>query len=919
MVSPVESNIPQTQTSGVASEPNLSSSSVSNTSNATTQLYSDTLSTLSLANKGQLALLTTANNPKIPKPALFEVMQTVSQATVANKQINYDQSVAVNLKKMGFYRDMIYNADNLLKILQEIIGIQYDTTRVALDSNVQITQQNIINAIYTQDPENRDAYYNELMHNAAETYNSAYTLYQQQTQAYLNGDITAAEYANDTSVFNSVQNAYNDAVSQYNNYASSRQDTINAYNQQVTNYNNQVDQNNTKIEEVNKERAKYDLDPLPLQEKLELAPTLPSASSAPPSPATVLPIIDYSNIAPQIPLYNVPQPTDLISAVFVPLLLLRFSVLGQIKYGLKLIGNVRQFVDYYLSVKTSVYALPGAYASQTATSNTSTSGSATNAGLASIASGLDPSIVYRMYNQGTRNAYYQEFNDLLKPGTIDAVLLATANILAGASLITGQQMSQLLKDDVSGKTIDGSNLGKALSLGFITNILDIVFKDVLSSSLEEYLKGTQQNIAALNPLSSLVNLSSLALALNALSSTLGLQGLGSQLLNLAGIDQSTIFNLTSQGVGFSDFSSNPFAQQLVSKQLSTQIIQSLGLSPETAASLQGSLENAVLQAAQQTSPFASSTEFSSQLAQTLSNNSISGQTANNVLDAAAQALSNPIFTSRVAFRDDIQQSLIQQGYSSEDALAIASATAGVSPTATNDTLLNPTDIQGDVLASNIAYNMSLAGINSPSEIASKVASAFLANNKEIAEDTARQDIQYQLQKQGIDADQARRVATGISIPVSSQNNPLSTVSSTSFLSQADLHQQLLNSISDVYGPILGSAKAQAHAQTLADALVGPANANAKDINDQAHPPSLVRSISDHLNVLKENENQALYNKAVDSFKDYIKPSVDLFAFNERLLDPATKIYYANEVMYLQPTQTGPVMMGGTNRALESPV
>ncbi|MBS4165174.1 Uncharacterized protein NEOC65_000223 [Neochlamydia sp. AcF65] len=912
MVSPVSNNSQQDpSTENIsAADPGLkanSNASPSVSSPSSTQVSGDTLASRALADPG--LVIFNPDNPQIPKPSLLSYLQVISLATRMNKQSSYDESALINLLRSNFYKNSIDNANNLLQILNELLALQAETQKFNQAANDGINSVNIPISDYNSGV-SQDNSSTTSIHNAAINFNNAYTLYQAQTQAFLAGNISAEEYAQNTATYNAAQAAYNQAVNTYNNYVTSRNQTINAYNDAVNAYNNQATANNQKLAEINEKRARYGLEPLPPQELLSTyAPLLPVASSAPPAPVDVPAVINASPI-PLLTPYPTATPTDLIESIYLPLFQLTFAIVGQINKGLKLNLDMRDFLDYYLPVKTSLMGLPASFASQMMTNNNSAAGNSNTAGLASIAASLEPSIVARLHNQGNQNAYYQKFSAVLKSGTIDVSLVATANILASASLVSGQQMIDLLKNDAAGRTIDGVNISKALALGFISNVTHLIAQNSLSSALQD-LNDNPAASQALNTLSALINLSSAGVALSLLSSSLGQSGLGAQLLGLTGLSSSTIASLTGQGVGINDFASNPFVQAYAAQQLSTQIANALGLQAGLPSSgvgaLQQMLQNAVLASFQQTSSVAASNQFFNNLAQNLTKNGITGQQAADALSAASTAFYDPLFTSQVDFRDGLKKSLESQGFSSNDALQIASSIAGVAPTATSDPFFTPNDLDTNRFISNLASNLTLAGISTPSEIANKVASALLANTEQISQATLRDHLQYQLGLQGLAKDEARRVATGISFSATLENNPLS---------QANLHQELLSSITAVYLPVLGLKKAQEQAQQLADLLVGPANANAKDIHDAAQPYSLVRSIADHLDSIKKTENEALFEATVESFKDYIKPSLDLYTFTQRLMDPANKLVYANDLMLAPAVNTGTIKMGGTNPALE---
>ena len=166
----------------------------------------------------------------------------------------------------------------------------------------------------------------------------------------------------------------------------------------------------------------------------------------------------------------------------------------------------------------------------------------------------------------------------------------------------------------------------------------------------------------------------------------------------------------------------------------------------------------------------------------------------------------PAFSSRVGFRNDLQQSLINQGFSSADAQQIASSIAGVPSNVTTDQVLTVNNINTNLLSGNLAFNLQQSGITTPSDITSQVVSGALANTQEIAEATLRDNLAHQLVVQGLTAEQARRVIAGTVIPQSTLDNPLSSPGTGRQLTQGELHDELVASISGVYSPLLSNNK-----------------------------------------------------------------------------------------------------------------
>lgn len=895
MASPLQGLSPPLVPSGVGGVGSGSSGS-----NSSGQI-SDTLGTTS-AGSGNLIIIA-AGNPQIPKPGLFAFMQAVSQASMTNKNITYDSSSALSLVTAEFYRNMLLDAQRLIS-LQNVIAALIQAQEPLIDNiNQDIDNENAqITAYDTLLP--NDTSQSTNLNVAANDLNEAQILFQQQTEAHDAGFMSDSDYQNAQQTYTLILGTYNGAVSSYNVYVTSRNNSITTFNDSVINYNAKVTANNLQITAINVQRVAAGLSPMALQTPLPYVISfLPTATSAPPIPVEVLPIL----IPPVVNgIGRYPTPIDDFQSPFLPQ-----TIVIQTLATLQGIYKFQAYVDYFLHTKTAVYALPGAFTSQLAASNTTVSGTNLNAGLAAISSSLDPVIVQRLFNQGAQNAYYQSFTSVLKPGTIDATLVATSNVLASASFVNAQQLVDSLQKSLKGVNEDENLINNALALGFVKNTLEIVSKNALPEALAGFVSPSEKNNPAFestsNALNSTVALSLLGSSLALLSSTVDVPGLGAQLLRMSGLNEAEVFNLTSQGIGLNNFVSNPFTQSLFVQKLSDQIAQAIGQSNN--AELLGAIQNAVLEAAQKTSALAQPDQFLINLTQNVNNNPLTGTLAPDILVAARSAFLGPAFDSRIGFRNDLQQSLITQGFNTNEALQISSSIASVPSSATTDALFNTNNINTQLLIANLAYNLLLAGIKTPSDIATQVITKLLANTREVAEANLRDNLKRDLVVQGLTQEEAARVAAGIDIPLITQN----TVQS---ISQAEIHLKLTESISNIYSPLLTNEQTRAHAQLLADSLVGPVNAIGED---NAHPFSLVNSLRNHLNVLKDLKDQVFFNTSMENFKDYLKPSTDLFSFSQQFLDPGKRYVYASLVMFPQPATTGPVKMGGTVPPLEGAV
>jgi hypothetical protein len=915
MVGPIQGN----NTPLVQSASSASSTFGTNSLNA--KIFEDTLASLAAGNKG--IIIVAANNPQLSRPSLFSYMQAVSLASSTNQSLSYTAGTDINRVSASFFRDMVFNADNLQKLLNLLLTIQNQTQQAVQNANAQINAENPQIAQYNSNVAN-DNSQSHTINTAATTFNAAYALFQQQTQQFNNGTITAAQFAQDQTIFNTAQSTYNAAVTSYNNYLATRNPQITAYNASANNYNTQIIAINNSINVINAERASVGLPPIPLLTPITTnINTLNLAASSPPSPAPVITPVNPSTLSVINP-YAQPQPSDLVASIYNSLSQLGMVVVNQTKKGLQQIGTVRTFADFYLRTKTAINGLPPSFKSQMAVSKATTTGVGSNSGLGAIASALDPVIVNRLFNQGAQNALFQKtVAPVLKPGTINATLLATSTTLANTSINTASQILSMQQNSIQGISnnngADETTIDKAFAFGLIRNILDFVSSNVLPEALQSYVSPDEVNnpnfSLAVNNLSSSINLSLIGQALSLLSSKLGLPGLGAQILGLAGVSSTSLFNITGNGISFSDFAFNPFTSGFVAQTLSSQLANSIGgsngLSASATQQLQGNLQNAFNFASNNSSPLAGSGQFFSNLAQGLQNNGVTGDLANSALTAATGAFFEPAFTSRIDFRNNLQQSLVGQGFSSDDALQISSSIADVSPSSTAEELLNANTIDSSLLVANLAFNISRSGgIVTASSIASQVVGAALANTQEIAEATLRDNLVYNLKAQGIKEDAARHIVAATTIPSSSKSSPLTSAVFTSQMTQGQLHDELTASIKGVFSPLIGNQQAILQAQQLADSLVGPANANVKEIKANANPLSLVSTIHQTLTAVKNQNDQTSFNAAVNDFRDYLQPSTDLYTHLQQLNNPGDVYLRVDNLLNAPQGATGPVKMGG---------
>ena len=194
-----------------------------------------------------------------------------------------------------------------------------------------------------------------------------------------------------------------------------------------------------------------------------------------------------------------------------------------------------------------------------------------------------------------------------------------------------------------GSTQQGFNqnsIDAALELGLASVLLDILSKNTLENNVSE-----DENNANALPFQSTENLNQLATAIGLFSLGTKLAWFRSSNSRLIGPEDSELFNLTSNGIGFNNFIFNPFTQNFAASELAALLIQntsaSANLTPSEALTLQNNVQAALVQAASATSPLGGSNQFFNNLSTTLVSNGVTGPLSTNIQAAALTAFFNP--------------------------------------------------------------------------------------------------------------------------------------------------------------------------------------------------------------------------------------------------------------------------------------
>lgn len=856
------------------------------TTNNTNTPNTDSLQTSNTPASGSNALFIKGSGNPTLYPPLIDILNAVKDATYASKRNTYESSTAMNELTAQFYSNLVSNAEDFVSRMNDLVNLQGQSFGITEEANAEIDKLNAAAEKYNTENGSpaQDNAQVQAMNTAISNYNSAFTNLQIAT-AQWNANpkqIDEGTYNQYIGQYNNAVDAYNNQLSTYNNYKGARNQTIDAFNSVVNEFNSETGDINNRVATVNQDRQSYGQDPL---QNLSAASPVPRLPDLPGPGGSTIPTINYSasdkSTQEKMPDIDPSESLNTLNVLIFDIV----STLAFTQQSTAQISNQQEKTDYFLRVKPNLVTLPAAFSSQQTSATTSTTGSGSNVGFGAVSAALDPVINSQVMNESQQNANYLQagvrdndpaFNYGLAQKRLEILLN-----LKGAVELT-PLIDQAGNNDPEAT---GTAFRQALSVGVATDRAQVLSQVGIGSSDE-----------------ALANLRTLGYDLSNISTQLSSPDLGIQILGLAGLSTTDLFNVTAQGVNAKEFLNDPFAGPVVKENLINGIGTALG-----GSDLRTAVTAALNDAIGSTSSYSNSEALVSQFQNSLINQGVSSSDAAIASASLSSQLDGAAFTSRTDFRDSVQQSLVSQGFSNDDALALASESAGISPLATDDATLAPRNLDANLFLSNLAFNLTLQNVTTPSEIAQNVAQKLLENTQEVSEATFRDDLEKELVNQGLNQDEARRVASGVGIPLSADSSS----------SQAAVRTDLVASLQGVYGPLVNTQDATQRAQHNADNLVGPANTNARAHYDDSHP-TLVNVIRSNFEYVKTQSDNETYAKAIDSFRDYLKPTIELYASQEIARNPASFYMEATSIQHGADAKTGGVKMGGTSRALDLP-
>lgn len=191
------------------------------------------------------------------------------------------------------------------------------------------------------------------------------------------------------------------------------------------------------------------------------------------------------------------------------------------------------------------------------------------------------------------------------------------------------------------------------------------------------------------------------------------------------------------------------------------------------------------------------------------------------------------------------------------------------------------------------------------QIANKIVARLIPRTAEFEnEDKLRQAIAIELQSKStklavpFTRQEAKAVSQQVELTTPQQpsypNALLSHPSTTpSTLSYSEASAAISNHITELLTPQIGAQKAETIANNLVRLLIEDKNGQAIQSNELNSPFSVRNTISKELDTVLQKNNINLRNEAAGQFRELLKPSIELYSFVQRLLDPANALIYSS--------------------------
>lgn len=240
----------------------------------------------------------------------------------------------------------------------------------------------------------------------------------------------------------------------------------------------------------------------------------------------------------------------------------------------------------------------------------------------------------------------------------------------------------------------------------------------------------------------------------------------------------------------------------------------------------------------------------------------------SIADDIAKSINLKNITSEEDLKASINKQLVNSGIESSQATQLANRAAEFVRNEINSRNLLDTAVQSDHLKQDtLTRELQKEGVNA--DVAAKVA-ANISTGSYTSRRELRDGVSGYLVDSGMPLAEARSIATNVvRFNQSGALNP-TAISGTELAQNVNAHVTQLTSAD------LGADKAQKLASTTVDALFH---------NDATRPMSIVNVISTNINYLNQIDDKTLAN----TVHEFLKPNYDLYHFNEKIMDPANTL------------------------------
>ncbi|MBA3815894.1 MAG: hypothetical protein H0X29_05125 [Parachlamydiaceae bacterium] len=630
---------------------------------------------------------------------------------------------------------------------------------------------------------------------------------------------------------------YNKAIADYNKYVNTTRvnnynTAKNSFSSDLDIYKTAIDAQNANIDAINELRQIAGIPDLP--HVVAATPTIPAQTTMPAAPSTTNAVklanatvpADIASIdTPPVP----PTGQELVDQYATPLSNSILPSASSLDTFITQMTQYRDYQRYYLGpLAGKISTLPNSYVDQKSEVFIDESikvGSGAGVSMASMIAGLSSPNLSRVLSNSIANEAALKTTAPLTTDTLNEIRLINLTLLSRAGLGSSIPAFSLLSERLAFMDAQSPSIKIALSLGLALQI------STLSNSAD-----LQQ--AILNRL----------IAANPSTDPVKLAGLGATLT-------------AASNLSLALFAVSQLAQSLNSPELTGQVLGLIN-TPATNSALESA---SITTTSDVLNNPLSASSLKADLASTLASDGTRSQ--NNAEDIAKGIIFDDI-KNESELKDSINEQLIQAGISSTDATALANQAAEFIRSEINSRNILDTKVESEIIQSdNLNKQLRDAGVNADiiAKVVPNITNATFTSQREL-----RDGITKNLTDSGLALEEARRIATDV------VRNDQSAELIHTPVSDTQLAQNIAKNVTDNTSVDLGANQSQQLASTLINTLIG---------NEITHPLSITNIIRTNLQALSAIDDVQM----ADTMRAFIKPSVDLFSFNQRILDPANSL------------------------------